>query len=328
MNTRRAAIFSLLISALFICQSRLWAWGPVGHDVVALIAESRLSPEAKNQVASILGPQGNLEEVANCADWIKYAKQDVSCGNFTLPPMPETASWHFIDIPINSQNPSGAIGSACGSDGQCSIDQIESHLQVLSDSSASLNQKQQALMFVTHLVGDLHQPLHNATEILPDGTSDRGGNLKKMSFESGGKATNLHALWDDLIEPASEAKTMDPESLAQTLEGEISDQDAVVWANASLADMALEGYEIAQNQIYPDYHASGGDMVTSAYEDEMRPVVDLRLEKAGVRLATLLNKAFAPAPVILPGSYEPISLKGKIPSIQKMVLPAVAAWGR
>ncbi len=328
MNTRRATVISFLISVLFLFQSKLWAWGPVGHDVVALIAQSRLSPAAKNQVAAILGSDGNLEEIANCADWIKYAKQDVSCGNFSLPPMPETASWHFIDIPINSQDPSGAISSACGPDGQCSIDQIESHLQILSDASASLDQKQQALMFVTHLVGDLHQPLHNATEILPNGTSDRGGNLKKMSFESGGKATNLHALWDDLIEPASEAKNMDPESLAQTLEGEISDQDAALWANASLADMALEGYAIAQNQIYPDYHAPGGDVVTSAYEDEMRPVVYVRLEKAGVRLAALLNKAFAPAPVILPSSYEPISLKGKLPVIQKLVFPAVSAWGR
>jgi hypothetical protein len=150
--------------------------------------------------------------------------------------MPETSSWHFIDIPINSQDPSGAISSACGPDGNCSIDQIQSHLLVLADASASLYQKQEALMFVTHLVGDLHQPLHNATEVLPDGSTDRGGNLKKMTFESGGKATNLHALWDDLIESPAEAKGMDPEALAETLEGEISDEDAAAWSGASLAN--------------------------------------------------------------------------------------------
>ncbi len=327
MNMRRRMVFSFLILALFFSQSKLWAWGPVGHEVVALIADSRLSPDAKNQIAAILGSNGNLEEIANCADWIKHAKQDVSCGNFTLPPMPETASWHFVDIPINSQDPSGAIASACGPDGQCSIDQIESHLQILSDSSSSLEQRQQALMFVTHLVGDLHQPLHNATEILPDGTSDRGGNLKKMSFESGGKATNLHALWDDLIEPASEAKDMDPESLAQTLEGEISDQDAVIWSQASLADMALEGYEIAQNQIYPDYHAPGGDVVTSSYEDQMRPIVDERLEKAGVRLAALLNKTFKPIPVLVPSPSILGSANQKLPKIEKLLIPALGrAW--
>jgi hypothetical protein len=308
-------------------QNFLWAWGPVGHDVVALIADSRLSPDAKKQIAAILGPDASLEDIANCADWIKYAKQPVNCADFSVSPMPETSRWHFIDIPINAADPSGAISSACGQHGDCSVDQIQSHLAVLADTSADLAQRQLALMFVTHLLGDLHQPLHNATEILPDGTTDRGGNLKKMTFESDGNVTNLHALWDDLIESQAGKKTMDPKALAKNLEDGISNEDAATWSQASLQDMALEGYQIAQSQIYPDYHVDGGNVVTQDYEDQMRPVAYLCLKKAGVRLAALLNKAFALPQSPVPNfSYDPILLRGKLPAIERMLRPATAGW--
>ena len=122
---------------------------------------------------------------------------------------------------------------------------------------------------------------------------------------------------------------MDADALARSLEGSISDQDAAAWSGANLQDMALEGYQIAQTQIYPDYHAPGGSVVTQTYEDQMRPVAYLRLQKAGVRLAALLEKALAPIQSQVPtSSYRPISLSGKLPTIERIVLPAVMGWAK
>lgn len=180
-----------------------WAWGCVGHQVAAYIASENLNPTAASQVADLLGDAdysvkrfcaptslGKIEYFATWADDARTA---------------ENAGWHFWDIPLSTNTAS--IPQYC-SEG-CVVTALKQQVAVLR-SNASRSDKQMALMFVIHLVGDAHQPMH----IVDNG--DRGGNCVPVSFEytgfthatreqkSHGQGTgrftpNLHSIWDDNV---------------------------------------------------------------------------------------------------------------------------------
>ena len=70
----------------------------------------------------------------------------------------------------------------------------------MSDSSLTTSQRKDALQFLIHFLGDIHQPLH-------DEAISVGGNKIKVKFD--GKTTNLHAIWDsNLPEKLIGGKTM------------------------------------------------------------------------------------------------------------------------
>lgn len=149
----------------------VFAWGPQGHMIVAQIAEEQLSPAAKSAVKKYLGDQ-TLADVANWADFVK-----------NQPEYQNTKGWHFLDIPdgMTYDNiPHAQEGDV--------VTAITAQVNVLKDPKASAANKQVALKFLVHFVGDMHQPLHVGRP------SDKGGNTIRVRFE--GRDTNLHALWD------------------------------------------------------------------------------------------------------------------------------------
>lgn len=297
MRTKRVFILLGVVVALS-SPPRVFGWSRTGHQAVALIAERRLSEATLAQVHAILGPGVGLADIAGCADNIK--RRAIKCADsFQVARDPSSRRQHYINISIKDSPDLSAIMAYCrirGSARACIIDQIQDGLAVLKDPAATRAQKQIALMFIVHFVGDLHQPLHNAFEVDAKGRGDGGGNGAEVWFMQSAKAktpTNLHHVWDNVIESDAALKRMGAEALAEGLSVEIQSKDAAAWSKASAAESALESFLIAKTLIYPAYHAPGGTKPGHDYQTRMRPVAREQVAKAGVRLAAMLEEALS-----------------------------------
>ncbi|HET9930468.1 MAG TPA: S1/P1 nuclease, partial [Polyangiaceae bacterium] len=140
--------------------SRARAWGPIGHETVAHLAERNLTSKARARVAELLGPRASLASIATWADDVRKAR-------------PETKNWHFIDIENDARTRRPDVARFCP-EHDCVVDQIDMARQRLVDEKLTLGERSEALKFLVHFVGDLHQPLHCADD------DDRGGNEKLL----------------------------------------------------------------------------------------------------------------------------------------------------
>ncbi|MDE2140854.1 MAG: hypothetical protein KGL74_11220 [Elusimicrobia bacterium] len=277
------------------------AWSANGHKTVALIAESRLSDATKAAVAAILGPTATLDAIAPCADDIR-GRSGFDCAGLQLNAEPQSQPWHFVDAPITASPADAAALEEYCPNGACVVDQIRAAVRTLESPGPAIdaNQKQVALMFLVHFVGDVHQPLHCANEIV-NGASDRGGNLKGVVFE--GTPLNLHALWDHQIQ-ATDAN--DPAATSARLIADLRGKDVGSWLTGDYAaTAALESFEIAKDTVYPDYDSEDPKALGADYQSRMQPIVDERLERAGVRLAGLLEQALGPVPPVSVAKLAP-----------------------
>jgi hypothetical protein len=253
-------IFALLILAI---TTHSWAWGPQGHMVVAQIAENNLTPTARAAVKRILDNK-SLASVATWADAIK------SKGEWA-----HTKSWHFADIPDGEDYST----SEHNHDGDV-IGAITEMVGVLNQRNADPVSKENALKFVVHFVGDIHQPLHVGRP------EDRGGNDIRISFN--GKNSNLHALWDSLMIGKSQ---MDYEAYASWLESGKVFYPPYDLPAFSFSTIITEDME-ARSAIYHFGAAEGPIRVTDAYYKRNVDLMNRQLLTGGKRLATLLNSIF------------------------------------
>jgi len=176
----------------------------------------------------------------------------------------------------------------------CIIDQINEGLGVLKDPATTRAQKQIALMFVVHFVGDINTPLHNAFEVDAKGRGDGGGNGTEVWFLQSPRAKNpmnLHHIWDNMLETDSALKKTGAAAYAKRLEADMRRKDVKPWLKADLTEAAFESFEIAKTLIYPAYHASDGHHPGKEYQERMQPIAFEQVQKAGARLAALLEAA-------------------------------------
>ncbi|HVZ80801.1 MAG TPA: S1/P1 nuclease [bacterium] len=254
----------------------------MGHETVALIAQDRITPRARQAIQEILERE-TLSFVSTWADRMAHDK-------------PETAPWHYFNLDIRQPQTAYDMADACPNH-DCVVEQIERDLSVLSNGNASLGEKREALKYLVHFVGDIHQPLHCADD------QDRGGNDKWFRWHGPNgtaqryKWVNLHSLWDDLLQPN---RRPNPHFLARKLEKEITPQEERDWCKGKAEDWGWESFRIAQNDIYPglpsgplpDKNRWGRDLPEKFYSPTMKATAYRQLEKAGVRLAWLLNGIF------------------------------------
>jgi len=254
-------------------------WFDLGHRVIARIAESRLTPPAAEAVREILGGQ-SLADASRWADDIRGRRRD-------------TGPLHHVNIPLEATtyDPEGYCP-----DRRCIIGAIEADRRILTDATASAINRAEALRFLIHFVGDLHQPLHVSNN------EDKGGNDTQVQF--GGRGTNLHKVWDgELIQ----VKWTDEQPYLDHLMQRMSKLDLAAFERGTVVDWAMEGHRIAVAHAYqiPRHRHLG-----QAYVEENLPIVDLAIIKAGVRLARVLNDALAgyqpgpAAPALGPGMYS------------------------
>jgi hypothetical protein len=238
-------------------------WGREGHEIIVIMAEHYMRPEAVARMRELLAP-ASPEEASVWADEYRHDHR-------------ETGPWHYIDIPLADSRID--LARECP-DGDCVIAKTEQFLAILKDPSADGNARAQALRFVIHFVGDLHQPLHD------EDNGDKGGDTRYVIFE--GHLDNLHWVWDTgLLQHINR----NPAAFAEELDSRITPQDQAEWQKGSIEDWVMEGHRLAQTFAYGDLSNENPAPITPAYERQAEPVIELQLEKAGVRLAHLLNDA-------------------------------------
>jgi hypothetical protein len=295
------------------------AWGCKGHQTVALIAEKELTPEAKQMVQALLA--GNPIDPAlkrYCGDAVRDVMADASTWPDDIRGQAKNGPWHYIDIPRGAKR--GPLSDFCGKDG-CVTKAIEDQLAILKNKIVDSGRRAEALRYIIHFVGDLHQPLHATTN------NDEGGNCVPVSYfrrkarqRDLGYVPNLHSLWDTAI-PERDMEGADPAEYAETLGGIFAAQ-IEEWRKAGIhiEDWAWESHVDGERTVYGELtpkivieppvevracaddnnvgdrllrqHITAG----AAYQEKAAPVVEERIVKAGVRLAMILNGAAKIAP--------------------------------
>jgi hypothetical protein len=254
-------------------------WGPEGHHIVARIGLERLAPETRQAVEQLLAP----EDFVAVSTWADDIRKD----------RPETYNWHFVDIPYSEFHYDAARDCKPTPQGDCVVAELVRARHDLTDTSLSKEQRREALKWVIHLMGDLHQPLHAIDN------HDRGGNDVMVTLVGQpppppGVNVNLHSVWDTRV-----IANRDPDETSylgalttefkgnQPASGTI---DFIAWAESS--------HQIAVEYVYTYPGFSPGSPpghpveLSQSYQNDARLAVDHQLELAGVRLAAVLNSAF------------------------------------
>lgn len=268
-RTCRAATVAALLFSLSVPRS--WAWGREGHRLTALVAEAYLTDDAKTQIKELLGNE-SLADVAPWADSYRASH-------------PETGPWHFVDIPKDQDKfdrtrdcpvPSTDSKSPWR---DCVTDRILYFEGRLGDETLSKADRAEALKFLVHLIGDVHQPLHAIGDA-------RGGNGVSVNFlgssQCGNYKCNLHGVWDDeMIEHRGLNETKYTETLLQEIKDNhwerMAGGEPTTWANVS-HHYAVQAF------------APNGALITHEYYEEESKVVDAELALGGLRLAHVLNR--------------------------------------
>jgi hypothetical protein len=249
----------LLSTALVLLCAQSWAWGREGHRIIAAVAEDHLDETSKVMIQSLIG-NNHLYSIASWADDIRRER-------------PETKTWHYVNIPLGSTY-DAARDCAPG----CVVATIDDLVKVLTDKNAPRDQRAEALKFLVHFVGDVHQPMHAVKEAA-------GGNGIHVSFldsaRCGPYECSLHGVWDTSMilrtGMKQEEYVQHEEELVKTAKLEREDGGtAVQWANESVG--------LAQAA----WVANGASLDDGYYQKEIK-VVDRQMAVAGLRLAKLLN---------------------------------------
>jgi nuclease S1 len=250
----RAFLAALVLTG--VAAPRAIAWGPTGHRAVGRIAERHLGPRAARAVADLLAPE-QLAYVTTWADEIRVE-----------PDWAKSEPWHWVTIPDGQtyestpKNPGGDV-----------LEAIARFEKVLADRAAPRPERTQALKWLGHLVGDLHQPLHVGRG------DDHGGNdVLVLWFE---EPTNLHAVWDTkLIERTALSFSELTDLLDHPTPEEVRD-----WQARGPREWAEES-----QQLRRACYELGDHRLAYRYIHDHWPTVQRRLLQAGVRLAGELNR--------------------------------------
>jgi hypothetical protein len=212
----------------------------------------------------------SLVEVATFADDVRTKRQ-------------YTKNWHFVDIPLDEDSYVPARDCKATNKGDCAIQALARFGAILGDTTEDDCIRAEALKFIVHLVGDMHQPLHNIDD------NDAGGNGKIVSFFGlqgfKGGPPNLHEVWDDgIIEHSGMSLSQFITTLTPQNDSNVS-LNPIVWAQESHA-LAQEAYKRLPQPNAQDVYILDSD---SSYFDAGLPVVKNQLAKGGLRLAKALK---------------------------------------
>lgn len=272
--------FTAILLLLTFLPTQLFAWGVKGHAIVADLAASRLTPATRKNLKLLLG----RNSLASIADWADEMRKQHD----------ESYDWHFVDIPKDAAGfseerdcfrPQDKHKDARTDHHNCVVDRIEMFAKVLGDENATLNQRLEALKWLVHFVGDIHQPLHAID-------TARGGNDVKLpvfgSAQCGQYPCNLHWAWDDLLIQHTGYSEPHYVSVLQKL---ISTEQLEQRARGGPEDWANESHLQARQILDRNARA-----IDQSYYEAYIPLVNEKLALAGLRLAALLNDTLGKVP--------------------------------
>lgn len=241
-----------------------FGWGQKGHDTVAAIAESHLTEATAAAADSLL----NGMSLVYWANWLDNASH--------TPEYAYSSTWHYKNIDIDQ-----TYDSAPDLETGNVVTALRKNIAILQSSTTSENEKALALKMLTHLMGDMHQPMHMGRK------ADRGGNRHKVKYFN--RDNNLHSVWDSSI-PESAHKWSYSEWRDQI--DRLNDLEAEYIIAGDLDSWARETYVIA-TKVYDS--TPEGTEISYDYVEQWRPTVETQLLRGGRRLAHILNSIFDPA---------------------------------
>jgi hypothetical protein len=261
----------LALVVLFPISSDAWAWGDEGHKIACEIAMRLVQPNTRAEIQKLISNDDRFASFSDACTWPDHPRQ--------------RASEHFLNLPRDS---AGLSSETCPGASACVVTAIKKDFDVLSSNNVSQTQKLASLKFLGHWVGDIHQPLHVSFE------DDRGGNSIPVSGLCG---PNLHSAWDTCLvlkavgEDVGEATTELMNTITPAKIESWTRSEPMDWANESftIAEQAQTKYCIRQGASCD--HPSGKVTVDAVYVAANTPIVKEQLQKAGVRLAHLLDAA-------------------------------------
>jgi hypothetical protein len=260
-------------AALIAGTAHAWAWGCAGHQTIAYLAWAHMAPRARAEANRILADapiarygcreRAGAPLLVQDADWADAVRTRA------------TEAWHFVNLPLGARRGQGALGRAC-------------HGDCLMTALARMERAPRqavALRYIIHLVGDAHQPLHTADD------GDYGGNCVATRMPDGRRG-NLHEDWDTaMLTPL--ARGGGAAGLARRLDARFGRRYA--GGSSKPADWVWQSHRLAVQDAYGPLHLAYGCerrpvRLSPAYVRQAQAVIERQLDRAGWRLAELLNR--------------------------------------
>jgi hypothetical protein len=248
------------------------AWGDHGHRAIADIAWTQMSGSTRREVVRLHEAEPALATPACCVR-SRYKERFYN-----------TSSWHYVNVSICRP-----FGLPDDPNAKFVVARLGWELAILRDRTKPRVIRLEALLWVAHLAGDIHQPLHVGD------AGDRGGNQVSVTPQTGRYPVNLHSEWDRML--ADEAIDAAPGGVAGLALAASDANNKLRWQTGSASTWARESWALSRKIAYGEPAATRCSVPSSTVDVGGRyvaaavPVVQIQIERAGVRLAVLLNAA-------------------------------------
>ncbi|MFC4210730.1 S1/P1 nuclease [Pedobacter lithocola] len=261
MNYRYPFAALLVSISLFLI-----SWGYTGHKTIGSLTENYLTPTAKTAVKDLLGDSS----IADACTWADDARK--------YPELKETANWHFLNLPLglSFREFKNTVDTLKQANVYSALINAE---ETLKQKDATRKQKIEALKFVLHFVGDIHQPMHVSR------AEDKGGNTIQLNYE--GKGTNLHSVIDTRL---LEHGGLKYDSLAVKF-NQIPKRKIRKWQRDPPIKWAWESYQIS-SELYAEVDEMKTRNIGEEYYKKHIPMIERRIQQSSIRLAGVLNEIF------------------------------------
>lgn len=292
---RRLLLRITFLLAMLLPATPAMAWWEYGHGTVGRIAYMSVNPHTRHEIDGLLR-QGRLLDTPTCSvRTIELASYWPDCIKTLGERYSYASSWHYQNVnicrPFDLRTP-------CA-DGNCVSAQIERNVRILADVRIPTRERLMALAFLVHFMGDLHQPMHAGDH------GDLGGNRVLVHYGVIGGRTNLHAIWDGYL---ADRGISQPPGQAAGILSVLSADERAAMARGTITDWSRESWEVSKTAAYgslledpcADRPSDAPPlMMTEAIVQRLIPVVRQQVARGGLRLARLLDEAFAPDSVWL-----------------------------
>jgi hypothetical protein len=263
----RRILFSWICASVLFLPGLSFPWGDEGHKIVTDIARLHLTEEARALIATLLS-EDEAENLTEASTWADDVRR--STHRHTYP-------YHFVNI-ASGENGLDMARDCGDPEKRCVVWAIEHYGKIFQDRERPVLERREALKFLVHFIGDIHQPLHCGR------LEDRGGNSIEVTVLEDTAKIRLHGFWDygileyaDITWPASVDSLHAQFSQAAGVTGE--DTNPVQWAN--------ESYRLCETYVYD----ITGNHLDETYCERAAADAKKRLVQAGLRLATVINSA-------------------------------------
>lgn len=290
------------------------AWDPIGHQVVAHVAWSRMRPETRARAVALLRA---APPDADLASLLPVSTKPLPVRERTLFALASTwpdivrdedvaerwaryhhGTWHYIDVFWDRPHPAGPARRRLDipQGRENVVERLQRFASSVGDQGRPAPERAIELAWVLHLVGDLHNPVHTSSRVTaaePEG--DRGANLFALDQEN----QNLHWFWDSAISRGFRRRSMESEDVFVTRVAvnialrHPASEFAGRLTPAAFERWAREGHDIDTTVVYPA-NLRRGRRPPAGYRRMVDRIAEERVALAGYRLAAVLDAALAP----------------------------------